>query len=270
MIEPRPSAYEVKLPLFEGPLDLLLHLIERQELDITRVSLATVTAQYLEYLAVLERVEPDTLADFLVVAAKLILIKSQALLPRPPETSPDGEDDVGDDLVQQLITYKQFKQVAAVLGDVQALNRQSFVRIAPPPKIESNKVDLSGVTIDDLLTLVRQALTIEKAKPPVGAVVKPFTLTIRDQIGMLQNRLQRESRLSFRGLLVAARSRVEIVVTFLALLELLKRRAVRVEQAAMFGDITITQSDEPPLEVDDEPLMDEYDVSEEEEEENHV
>ena len=109
------NGYRVNLPVFEGPLGLLLSLIEREELDITKVSLAQVTDQYLAYLEQIEQVRPEILADFLVVAAKLILIKSQALLPRPPVISPEGEADVGDDLVEQLRMYKQFKAAAAQL-----------------------------------------------------------------------------------------------------------------------------------------------------------
>src|SRR5512136_1680131 len=104
------NTYHVNLPIVEGPLDLLLYLIEREELDITAVSLAAVTEQYLAYMKLLESLIVDQLADFLVIAAKLILIKSQALLPRPPAI--EQEEDVGDDLVQQLIAYKQFKEVA--------------------------------------------------------------------------------------------------------------------------------------------------------------
>src|SRR3990172_637178 len=111
MLKPSP-AYQVKLPDFEGPLDLLLYLIEREELDIATVSLAAVTGQYLDYISVLERIDADAVSDFLVIAAKLIFLKSQMLLPRPPEIGAGGEGDVGDDLVQQLITYKQFKELA--------------------------------------------------------------------------------------------------------------------------------------------------------------
>ena len=251
MIDSTPPAYKVKLPDFEGPLDLLLHLIQREEMDITTVSLASVTRQYLEYLAYLESIDAEALADFLVVAAKLILIKSQALLPRPPELIGE-DDDVGDDLIQQLITYKQFKEVAGELGQLQTENRQTFLRVVAPPKVET-KVDLSGVSVDDLLKMVRQALEIEKPALAVGTVVKPFTLTIRDQINMLQERMRSEPRLSFKRILRQARSRIEIIVTFLAMLELLKRRVVRVEQDTLFGDIVIVPSDE-------EPLMDEYET----------
>ncbi|HLF26738.1 MAG TPA: segregation/condensation protein A [Anaerolineae bacterium] len=252
------NAYNIKLPDFEGPLDLLLHLIERQELDITTVSLAAVTGQYLESLTILETLEVDALTDFLVIAAKLILIKSQALLPRPPESEADDEESAGDELVRQLITYKQFKAVAQGLSELEAANRQTFVRVAPPPKIET-KVDLSGVTAEHLWRLVREALAVERPTASVGAVVRPFTLTIRDQIALIEHRLAQQQHVSFRRLLERAHSRVEIIVTFLAVLELLKRRAVKLEQAEIFGDIVIAPSEEQPPagEAVDEPLMDE-------------
>ena len=248
--------YQVRLPDFEGPLDLLLHLIEREELDITTLSLAAVTGQYLEYLTVLEQLQVDAIADFLVIAAKLILIKSQALLPRPPETAREGEEDAGDELVRQLITYKQFKEVARGLGEIEAANRRTFVRVAPPPKIEK-KVDLSGVTVEQLLRLVREALAVEKPQESVGAVVRPYTLTIRDQIALIRHRLSQQSQVNFRRLLERAGSRIEIIVTFLAVLELLKRRTVVVRQEAMFGDILIEPSGEMATELVEEPLMDE-------------
>lgn len=248
--------YQVRLPDFEGPLDLLLHLIEREELDITTLSLAAVTGQYLEYLTVLEQLQVDAIADFLVIAAKLILIKSQALLPRPPETAREGEEDAGDELVRQLITYKQFKEVARGLGEIEAANRRTFVRVAPPPKIEK-KVDLSGVTVEQLLRLVREALAVEKPQESVGAVVRPYTLTIRDQIALIRHRLSQQSQVNFRRLLECAGSRIEIIVTFLAVLELLKRRTVVVRQEAMFGDILIEPSGEMATELVEEQPMDE-------------
>ncbi len=249
--------YNVKLPSFEGPLDLLLHLIERQELDITSVSLAAVTGQYLETITVLEKLEVDAIAEFLVIAAKLILIKSQALLPRPPEPSSGGEEEAGDDLVRQLIAYKQFKEVGRELGELEAANRQTFIRVAPPPRIET-KVDLSGVSVGQLLQLVRDALVVERPAASVSEVVRPYMVSIRDQIALIQGRLAQRPQVSFWRLLHKARSRVEIIVTFLAVLELLKRRAIRVQQAEMFGDIEIEPSPESPDSiVVEEPLMDE-------------
>ncbi|HSD83986.1 MAG TPA: segregation/condensation protein A [Anaerolineae bacterium] len=232
------NAFQIKLPDFEGPLDLLLYLIEREELDITRVSLARVTGAYLEYIHVLEQLQVDQVADFLVVAAKLLLIKSEALLPRPPSTQTSEEEDVGDDLVKQLLLYKQYKESARKLGDREAAGLHTYIRVAPPPKVEA-KLDLSNITVDMLIKAVRSVLAIEPAGPPVGTVVKPFTLTIRDQMNLIERILRYRPNISFKRMLRRARDRVEIIVTFLAVLELLRRHKVDVVQEQLFGDILI-------------------------------
>lgn len=237
--------FQIKLPEFEGPLDLLLYLIEREELDITQVSLAKVTGAYLEYIHVLEQLHVDAVADFLVVAAKLLLIKSQALLPRPPSATPESEEDVGDDLVRQLLLYKQYKESARTLGDREAAGLRTYVRVAPPPKIEA-KLDLSNITVDMLIKAVRNVLEVEKPKPPVGTVVKPYTLTIRDQMGLIERILRYRPNISFKRMLRRAQDRIEIIVTFLAVLELLRRRKVDVQQDNLFGDIVIVPVETPP------------------------
>src|SRR5512143_2023933 len=241
------DAFQVKLPDFEGPLDLLLYLIEREELDITKVSLARVTGAYLEYIHVLEQLQVDQVADFLVVAAKLLLIKSEALLPRPPSTQPSEEEDVGDDLVRQLLLYKQYKESARKLSDREAAGLHTYIRVAPPPKIEA-KLDLSNITVDMLIKAVRNVLEIEPSSPPVGTVVKPFALTIRDQMNLIERILRYRPNISFKRMLRRARDRVEIIVTFLAVLELLRRHKVEVVQEQMFGDILIVPVDNPPAE----------------------
>src|SRR5512143_1770944 len=239
------DAFQVKLPDFEGPLDLLLYLIEREELDITKVSLARVTGAYLEYIHVLEQLQADQVADFLVLAAKLLLIKSEALLPRPPSTQPSEEEDVGDDLVRQLLLYKQYKESARKLSDREAAGLHTYIRVAPPPKIEA-KLDLSNITVDMLIKAVRNVLEIEPSGPPVGTVVKPFTLTIRDQMNLIERILRYRPNISFKRMLRRARDRVEIIVTFLAVLELLRRRKVDVVQEQLFGDILITPVENLP------------------------
>jgi segregation and condensation protein A len=260
--------FQIKLPDFEGPLDLLLYLIEREELDITKVSLALVTATYLEYIHLLGKLQVDQIADFLVIAAKLLLLKSQALLPRPPAIASEGEEDVGDDLVTQLLLYKQYKEVAQTLGDREAAGLQTFVRLAPPPKIVA-KLDLTGISIDDLLTAVRAALEVEKPTPSVGTVVAPFTLTIKDQMGLIERTLKKRSQISFKRMLANAQDRLEIIVTFLAVLELLRRRKIQVLQEQTFGDIVIIPAEkaEQPSEATEDVEEDsEFEIPKTEEE----
>ncbi len=258
MLKPIDS-FQIKLPEFEGPLDLLLYLIEREELDITKVSLTLVTGTYLEYIHILDKLQVDQIADFLVIAAKLLLLKSQALLPRPPSIVVDGEEDVGDDLIKQLLLYKQYKAVAQSLGDREAAGLHTFVRLAPPPKIEA-KLDLTGISIDDLLLAVRAALDVEKPAPAVGTVVKPFTLTIKNQMGLIERTLQHRPQISFKRMLADAQDRLEIIVTFLAVLELLRRRKIQVLQDQLFGDIVIEPS------INTAPLNETIEEAEEESE----
>ncbi|MFQ6101209.1 MAG: segregation and condensation protein A, partial [Anaerolineae bacterium] len=224
------------MPVFEGPLDLLLHLIEQEELDITTVALAQVTDQYLAYLAELERRRVKELADFLVVAAKLVLIKSLALLSRPSKLAPEAEE-VGDELVRQLQEYKRFKEVAALLHEREKRGLHSYVRIAPLPRPEP-QLDLGGVTLHDLVAVVQEALDAMPA-PPAGEIVAPVTVTVAEQISHIEERLARRRQVLFREVLSHVTTRVEVVVTLLALLELIKQDRVRVRQERLFGEIII-------------------------------
>jgi segregation and condensation protein A len=236
--------YQVALPVFEGPLDLLLHLIERQELDITKVSLAQVTNQYLDYLARISERDARNLADFLVVAAKLLLIKSRMLLPQPPAPPPAEEEAVGDDLVRQLVEYKRFKDIARWLKQVEEYGQQSYVRIPGPPPVEP-VVDLGEITLDDLLAAVREALDVKPPLPSVNGAVAPITITIADQMALIERRTTRGRRVRFRQLLENTGSRVEIIVTLLALLEMVKQLRVCMRQDRLFDEIYI-QRREPP------------------------
>ena len=234
-------AYEVHLPLFQGPLDLLLHLIEQEQLDITSVALAQVTDQYLQHLSALKEVDAETLTDFLVVAAKLLLIKSQALLPRPPGALAEEEDDedVGTQLARQLTIYKQFKLAAQMLSARQSDHLTSFVRVALTVPIEPRLI-AGEVTVLDLVNAARVALAIRPPDPAVDEVVSPMTVTIGQQIARIQHRLERCPRVMFSQLMQDCASRLEIILTFMALLELIKQNLVDVRQDTLFGDIAIT------------------------------
>ena len=234
--------YRVELPVFQGPLDLLLSLIEREELDITRVSLAQVTGQYLAYLEAMEQVPPELLADFLVVAAKLILIKSEALLPRPPAIVAESDGDAGDDLVEQLRLYKQFKAAAGRLRQREEDRLRTFIRLAPPPRVEA-RLDLTGVGVSDLLAAVREALQIAAPPPSVDQVVSQRKVTVRGQMELIRGRLRTQGRLLFQEMLARSADRVEIAVTFLAILELVKQFEVTVQQQNLFGPIIIEPLD---------------------------
>jgi segregation and condensation protein A len=235
-VEAKP--YEVRLPIFQGPLDLLLHLIEREELDITKVSLAQVTDQYLEYISLLEEINAEILADFLVVAAKLLLMKSEMLLPRPPRAPGEEEEDIGDELARQLIEYKKFKEAALELRQREEMGLRAYVRVAPPPKLEM-PLDLGDVSLTDLVEAVQRALDVRPPLPSVSEVVTPFTITVAEKMALIEEKLERHRRVSFNRLLAQAASRLEIIVTFMAVLELIKLKGFEVQQERLFGEIII-------------------------------
>ena len=235
VISHQTSGYKVQTPIYEGPLDLLLHLIERAELDITTISLAMVTDQYLHYIHGLENAHPEEISAFLVIAAKLVQIKSEALLPRPPVREPD-EEDPGTALVEQLRLYKRYKEIAGWMMQRQELGLRTYLRVAPPPKVEA-KLDLSNLTLADLFAAAEAAFGREKEKKSLGTVISAPRVTIREKIDLITRTLQNVQRASFRGMVGDKATRVEIVVTFLALLELVKRYHVEAHQESLFGDI---------------------------------
>lgn len=230
--------YRVKLEVFEGPLDLLLRLIRRQELEITAISLAAVTDQYLAYMKQLQEMDPGAMASFLEVAAQLVLIKSRYLLPRPVENRPEEEEeDPAEVLAGRLREYAQFKHAARALRGRETQGLRAYVRVASPPELP-RRVDLGEVSLDDLLSAVRKALETQPA-PPVSEVVEPVTVTIEGQIKIIRQTLLSDGRITFQSLLRRCRSRIEVIVTFLGLLELMKAGEVIARQEAPFGEITV-------------------------------
>jgi len=241
-IHQQTSSYRVSIPVYEGPLDLLLQLIERAELDITKVALAQVTDQYLTHIRAMQEIEAEEISEFLVVAAKLLQIKSEALLPRPPVREP-GEEDVGEALAQQLIVYKRFKEIARFLAEQREKGLRTYLRVAPPPKVEG-RLDLSDVTLADLLAAAKAILAQEQEKAALGTVISPPRITIREKIFLIARTLQRVQRTTFRTLIGATPTRLEVVVTFLALLELVKRYRVAAQQEGLFSEIEIVPLEE--------------------------
>ncbi len=231
------TTYRVVLPVFEGPLDLLLHLIEERKLDITKVSLAMVTDQYVDHISRLEKLEAEKLADFLAIAAKLLLIKSRMLLPQPPP-SEEEEEDVGDELVRQLIEYRKFKTAAQGLRTREEEGLRAYARLLPLPELERT-FRLEGVTLDNLVETVRQAM-LAQATSSADELVTPLHISLPEKIAQLERLAIEYRQFSFNDLLAQAGSRMEIVVTFLALLQLMKRRKVTVEQGELFGEIVVS------------------------------
>lgn len=231
--------YQVELPVFQGPLDLLLQLIERAELDITSVALAQVTDQYLEHLRRLPEAALDDLASFLVIAARLLQIKSEALLPQPPVREP-GEEDPGEALARQLLLYRRFKQIAGLLEAREADGLRTYLRLSSPPPVEP-RLDLEGVGLEHLRLALLEALGSLKDRPSLEAAVDAPKVRIRDRIAVVIRALERRPRVRFKALLTRARSRLEIVVSFLAVLELIKWGALEAQQEVAFGEILLVR-----------------------------
>jgi segregation and condensation protein A len=229
--------YKVLTPVYEGPLDLLLQLIERAELDITKLALAQVTDQYLEHLHSLQERAAEDVSAFLVIAAKLLQIKSEALLPRAPAREA-GEEDPAEALARQLLAYKRYKEIAKTLEAREAAGLRTYLRLAPPPKVQG-VLDLSEFTLNDLVAAMQAAFTQTDNRPELKTVVAAPRITIRDRIRHIVTQVKIGQRTSFRQLLGARRTRLEVVVTFLAMLELVKRRFLHASQESLFGDIDL-------------------------------
>ncbi|MSP22045.1 MAG: segregation/condensation protein A [Dehalococcoidia bacterium] len=240
---PPKAAFVLKLPAFEGPLDLLLHLIEREGLDITTVSLLAVTEQYLAQLRATESMNVGALADFVAMGARLLLLKSRALLPREDQPADDSatEEDAADPeaLVVALQEYRRYKQAAGHLRSLQDAQRTTYRRTAAPPDMPL-PTGLDTVSLDGLVQLFRDVLDRMPAEE-VRPTIRREPIRLRDRIARLIERLDVSGQASFLDLVGGAKSRVEVVVDFLAVLELIKARYLEARQDDAFGDIALVR-----------------------------
>lgn len=234
--------YRIQLPVYEGPLDLLLDLIKKAELDITKVALAQITDQYMEYLRQASQHNLSDLSSFLIIAAQLLQIKSEALLPRPPEREL-GEEDPGEELARQLIAYKKYKQVANLLSTREKDGLRTYLRISVHPQVQQMLED-EEYQLNDLVDAYMETLSTQPRAIPLGDVVLPPVVKILDRIRIIVDELRIKGRTTFHFLLSSAKSRLEIVVSFLAVLELVKQRQVHVNQSERFGEIEIIPGNE--------------------------
>jgi segregation and condensation protein A len=241
-LNPLGAGYPVHLPIFDGPIELLLLLIERQELDITEVSLVAITDQYLRAIEGMQEIEPEALADFLVVAARLLYIKSRGLLPQPEVE--EEEEKQSEALLQQLLDYRRFKAAADELRLRASIGLRTNARLAPPQM--ERRLDLSALTIERLAAAAQRALR-NVASSPAPPTVRAYPITVAERISAIRERIRSQAGadgggdtyLLFSALLSESRSRLEIVVTFLAVLELIKQREIAAEQHETFGEIVL-------------------------------
>lgn len=246
----------LRLTGFEGPLDLLLQLIEQSHLDISEVSLIQVVDQYLAGVQTLKAesaaAAADSLAEFIVIGARLMVLKSRALLPREIEPGGEGgeEEDIGRELVQMLEEYKRYRDAVQLLGTIDSSGLRAFAQRAPVGGELPAPVGLPpDVTLALLTRIVREAFAQAEKRPDPRAEValSRDPVTVQQKITDLQERLARGERLSFRAWIAEARTRVEVIVIFLAILELYKAHAIEMRQDQTYGDIIVEPRPVSPL-----------------------
>lgn len=240
---PLGAGYPVHLPNFDGPIELLLSLIELQKLDITQVSLVAITDQYLHAIEEIRGIEPEALADFLTVAARLLHIKSRGLLPSLPEG--ETEEESSESLIQQLLDYRRYRAAVEELQLRAELGLRTSARPAAPPRVD-RPLNISSLTLEKLAEAAHRAMQSRPGEPPLPSV-RTHPITVADRVTDIRGRINglraehggAHAALPFSDLLSGSRSRVEIVVTFLAVLELIKRQEITAEQPETFGEIVL-------------------------------
>jgi segregation and condensation protein A len=235
------SDYKVKLEIFEGPLDLLLYLIKRDEIDIYDISLERITRQYLEYLEAFKQLNIELAGEFVVMAANLIYLKSRSLLPvdqQPPEEDVE-EDDPRWELIRQLIEYKKFKEAAAQLHVRELEQERMFTRDGGAVALlQEAPLRLGEVGIFQLINAFQNVIKRVEAREDLREIFGEH-FTVSEKIDMILRRVADGARIQFSELFGEVASRVEIVVTFLALLELIRLKQIRALQPDPFGEIEI-------------------------------
>lgn len=245
---------DFKLEAFEGPLDLLLHLIDKNKIDIYDIPIVEITEQYMEYVKAMEKLDLDTTSEFLVMAAALIQIKSKMLL--PPETKEDGEEeDPREELVQRLLEYKMFKFASMELRDRNvAASRMLYKGPGIPREVAGyqHPVDVDAlfrdVTLEKLHVLFQDVMKrredrIDPIRSKFGDLKKEETVSIGDKMILIHEKIHGLKKINFRTLLELQPSRQEVVVTFLAVLELMKTGKILIRQEETFGDIMIDSTE---------------------------
>ena len=238
--------YKVELDIFEGPMDLLLYLIKRDEIDIYDIPIESITKQYMAYLETFKMLNIGLAGEFLVMAANLCYIKSRMMLPKhvqPPEEDADEEDPRWD-LIRQLIEYKKFKEAANYLGNRESEEQNRFKR--KPDKIETNKDETRPLSEDvGIFDLIRafQNIVDRFQDEGLGEIVDD-SFTVSDKIDQLLETIEPGQSMSFTALFKDATSKHEMIVTFLALLELMKLNFFRVHQKVILGEIELQRNEQ--------------------------
>jgi segregation and condensation protein A len=243
--------YNVKLENFEGPLDLLLYLVRKNEIDIEKISIVTITSQYMEYLELMKALNLDIAGEFLVMAATLLYLKSRALLPACDDDS-DSEQALStlEDLKRQLLEYQQYKDAAQHLRDQNILEKDVFTRACIIEPIADDAPAFREASIFDLLEALKKVIERTGAKDDVMSLTMEH-MSVKDRISQILVRLEGlTGGIEFHALFDAAPDRLEVITTFLAILELIKMQALKVYQNVNFSTLYVyaVTDDETPVE----------------------
>ena len=232
------NAYSIKLDKFEGPLDLLLHLIKEAKIDIKDIFVSTITEQFLDYISNMEEMPVDKVGDFIEMAATLIEIKSRKLLPPPPKGEDEDEEDPEKKLIRQIEEYKLFKEQSEILKEIEDVD--SLYK-EPEPLANGYRYELKDFSFDKLLDAFAQIMykIEEKAQEPEAKQIAKDRFTVAQKIADIKDRLLQTDKIKFSELYSLDYSKSEVINTFLALLELLKTQIIKVVQTDTFGEIFI-------------------------------
>lgn len=239
------SEYKVKFEVFEGPLDLLLYLIKKQEVDIYQVNLTQLATQFIEYIEVMRVLDLEIAGEFLVMASTLMYIKSRELLPVDKQVEVEEEDEGEDprwELIRQLVEYKKFKDAAAQLGQLEERQENVYRREAPKPVFET-EIPKPDVSIFDLINAVNTILKRVAQREGESREIFEDKWSVSEKIEMLAKLIAEKLRLKFSELFEGATSRTEVVVTFLAMLELIRLKQVICVQPDHFAEIEIIKAE---------------------------
>jgi segregation and condensation protein A len=241
--------YKVKFEVFEGPLDLLLYLIKKEEVDIYDVNLTQLATQFIEYIEVMRLLDLDIAGEFLVMASTLMYIKSRELLPVDQQVTPEGEEEDEDprwELIRQLVEYKKFKDAAAQLQSLESRQDAVYPRLPGKPEFAEEPAAVRGqASLFDLINAVNAILKRVTERADLRDIFED-KWTVSEKIETIRHQISGRGRIRFSSLFADATSRTEVVVTFLAMLELIRLRVIEALQQTVFGEIELMEAPPPP------------------------
>lgn len=253
------SAYQVRLNVFEGPFDLLLHLVRVNEMDIYDIPIADITRQYLHYIKEMEQLDLEVAGDFLVMASTLIQIKSRTLAPLPRGEEEEEEEEIDEeaesirdaqDLMRRLVEYRQFKEMAVDLADKEEKQLRVFYRNEVLPKVEGSEAAPMREDINLLFSAFARVLAYTEGRPIHHVTEEEFS--VEEKIEIIRRSLNRDQQVSVKGLFEKCLNKQEVITTFLALLEMCRMRECRVRQKGNFEDIVLIHPSVEEIDDDEE------------------